>query len=162
MMKGRIAIPIHNERGEWVGYCGRWPGDDGWPEVEDKYKLPGGFLKSHLVFNLNRVGESVRERGLILVEGFFSCFWLHQCGFPNVVALMGSFLSEQQRELLVAAVGPQGRITVLLDNDEAGRNGEAQCLEELCQYIFVKVTRLPAGHNQPDNLTTTQAHQLLG
>ena len=87
-MKGRVAIPIHNERGELVAYCGRWPGDDGWPEEEEKYKLPGGFLKSHALFNLNRVGESRKDQALIVVEGFFSCFGLQQCGFPNVVALM--------------------------------------------------------------------------
>ncbi len=98
---------------------------------------------------------------LCKVEGFFDCLWLHQCGFPNVVALMGSYLSENQRDLLVASVGPQGKITVLMDNDEAGSIGEAQCMAELCQYVFVKVVRLPVGHNQPDNLTESQVHQLL-
>ena len=45
-MKGRVCIPIQNEKGgnELVAYAGRWPGDNGWPEGEDKYKLPSGFL----------------------------------------------------------------------------------------------------------------------
>ncbi len=159
-MKGRVAIPIHDERGELVAYSGRWPGDP--PEGEEKYKLPGGFKKSRVIFNLNRVGESAKERGLILVEGFFDCLWLHQCGFPNVVALMGSSLSERQRELLVATVGSQGKITLLMDNDEAGRGGEAQCLEELSQYLFIKVARLPVAYRQPDHLSEQELGQLLG
>ena len=75
---------------------------------------------------------------------------------------MGSYLSENQRDLLAAAVGPQGRITVLMDNDEAGRNGEAQCLAELCQHLFVKVARLPAAYEQPDHLCEQELEQLLG
>ena len=51
-MAGRIAIPIHNEHGDLVAYAGRWPGDDGWPEGEDKYKLPPGFQKHRVLFNL--------------------------------------------------------------------------------------------------------------
>ena len=124
--------------------------------------MPGGFLKSHIIFNLNRVGELAEAQGLILVEGFFSCAWLHQCGYPNAVALMGSAMSERQRELLVAAVGSQGRITLLLDADDAGRKCEAQCLEELSYRVFTKVVRLPAECQQPDNLTGTETRQLLG
>lgn len=159
LMKGRIAIPIHNERGELVAYAGRWPGEP--PADTEKYLLPPNFRKSQVVFNLYRVGESAKETGLILVEGFFSVFRVWQAGFPNAVALMGSYLSERQRELVVDALGPEGKVILLLDNDEAGREGEAQCLQELAQYLYVKVVRLPEGANQPDNLTNDQMRQLL-
>ena len=52
IMAGRIVIPIHNEHGELVAYAGRWPGDEGWPEGEGKYKLPAKFQKSLVVYNL--------------------------------------------------------------------------------------------------------------
>ncbi len=39
-MAGRICIPIHNEQGELVAYAGRWPGDEGIPEGQERYKLP--------------------------------------------------------------------------------------------------------------------------
>ena len=94
---------LPQQRGELVAYAGRWLGAD-LPEGEEKYKLLGGFLKSHAVFNLNRVGES----GLILVEGFFSVFRLWQAGLPNAVALMGSSLSGEQKKLLVGAWGALG------------------------------------------------------
>ena len=161
MMKDRIVIPIHDERGELVAYCGRWPGDDGWPDGEEKYKLPGGFLKSHVLFNMNRVGESAKENVLIVVEGFFSCFWLYQCGYPNVVALMGSSISEHQRDLLVAAVGSQGKITLLLDGDEAGQKCQEQCLGELSRQMFVKVIELGVLNQQPDHLSQGEISQLF-
>ena len=52
-----------------MAYAGRWPADQGWPESEDKYKLPPGFHKSLVVFNLHRVRETAHDQGLILVEG---------------------------------------------------------------------------------------------
>jgi len=159
LMKGRIAIPIHNEHGELVAYAGRWPGDP--PEDIEKYLLPPNFRKSLVVFNLHRIGESASDHELILVEGFFSVFQLWQAGFPNAVALMGSFQSEWQRELLVATLGSDGKVILLLDNDEAGKQCEVQCLQELSPHLFAKVVRLPEGTNQPDNLTNDQIRQLL-
>ena len=67
-MAGRIAIPIHDEAGDLVAYAGRWPGDDGWPEGEERYKLPQGFQKSHVLFNLHRVLDAEH---LVVVEGYF-------------------------------------------------------------------------------------------
>ena len=89
MMKGRICIPIHNEAGELVAYAGRWPENDGFPEGEGKYKLPPGFEKSRILFNLHRVPEGDH---VIVVEGFFSVIRLYKLGIENIVALMGTCL----------------------------------------------------------------------
>jgi len=75
--------PDHNEQGELVAYAGRWPGDP--PEGEGKYKLPTGFHKSSVVYNLHRAKDHAKDQGLIVVEGFFDCMRLHQAGIPNVV-----------------------------------------------------------------------------
>lgn len=159
LMKGRIAIPVYNEKGELVAYAGRWPGEP--PTGTEKYLLPSGFAKSHVVFNLRQAQGLAKDNGLILVEGFFDVFWLHQCGFPQAVALMGSSLSEWQRELLLASLGPRGRIMLMLDNDEAGRQCETQCLEQLSTGVFIKLVRLPVSRQQPDNLTEPEIRQLL-
>src|SRR5207245_2693197 len=55
IMANRIAIPIHNEQSELVGYVGRWPGVP--PEDHPRYRLPTGFHKSLVVFNLHRAGQ---------------------------------------------------------------------------------------------------------
>ena len=107
-MRGRVVIPIYNERGELVAYSGRHPGEP--PEGRPKYLLPSGFRKSHVVFNLNRAGIGAKENDLVVVEGFFDVFRVWQAGCHQVVAIMGSSLSERQRDLLAASVGPHGNL----------------------------------------------------
>ena len=159
LMRGRVVIPIHNEDGELVAYSGRYPGEP--PEVQPKYLLPSGFRKSHVVFNLNRAGENAKETGLVVVEGFFDAFRVWQAGYQQVVAIMGSALSERQRDLLAAAVGPRGKVALLLDQDNAGRIGLDQCLQELSPRVFVKGLRLPNEGDQPDQLSKEQIQQIL-
>lgn len=142
MMAGRVVIPIHNELGELVAYAGRWPGNQGWPDGEDKYKLPPGFHKSLVLFNLHRAREHATE-GLIVVEGFFDCFDLWQRGRKNVVALMGCAMSQQQERLIVQTAGPRGRVLLALDPDEAGRKGSADAVSRLVSQVFVREVVLP-------------------
>ena len=156
--KGRIVIPIHNEHGQLVAYAGRWPGEP--PEDESRYKLPVGFVKTAMVFNLHRATELAREKGLTIVEGFFGAMKVYQAGFPNVVALMGSYLSEQQKQLLVGALGEQGKVILMFDGDGDGRKCQEQCLTELSRHIFVKVVELDDGV-QPDHLVDDQLRLLL-
>lgn len=142
VMAGRVVIPIHNEHGELVAYAGRWPADEGWPEGDDKYKLPPGFHKSLVLFNLHRAREHASE-GLIVVEGFFDCMDLWQRGRKNVVALMGCVMSEAQERLIVETVGPRGKVLLALDPDEAGRKGSADAVARLVSQLFVREVVLP-------------------
>ena len=162
VMKGRIAIPIHDSQtGQLLAYCGRWAGNEV-PDEEVRYRMPEGFHKSQVVFNLHRAGELAREsKGLIVTEGFFDCFTLWQGGFPNTVSVMGSSLSQRQKELLIDCVGPQGKLTLLFDSDEAGKTCLAECLLQLTPHVFVKAVMLPEDVGQPDELSEQQIHQLL-
>jgi len=160
IMAGRIAIPIHNEQGELVAYAGRWPGDP--PEGEGKYKLPTGFHKSSVVYNLHRAKDHAKDQGLIVVEGFFDCMRLHQAGIPNVVALMGSSLSVEQEALLVAAVGPQGKVALMFDEDEAGWKGREDALSRLSSRVHVKVVGLGEEGTQPDGVSAETLARYLG
>lgn len=155
-MKGRVCAPIHNERGELVAYAGRWVGkDEDLPPGEGKWKLPAGFHKSLVVFNLHRVPAGAKR--VIVVEGFWSVFWLSQCGLPNVVALMGSTLSERQRELLIARF--KG-VELFLDGDDAGRTATAKIAGDLVRCMWVKVVACPDGL-QPDRLPAHDLKRLL-
>jgi DNA primase len=90
-MHNRIVFPVHNERGELVAYAGR-----AIDETEPKYKFPSGFHKIEL-WNLHRVlALDPKPKRAIVVEGFFDTIRIHQAGFPHVVALMGSSMSERQ------------------------------------------------------------------
>jgi DNA primase len=158
LMKGRIAIPIHNADGELVAYAGRWPGDP--PDGEGKYKLPAGFHKALVVFHLHRVRELAQTHGLILVEGFFDCIWLWQAGIHNAVALMGSSLSPEQEKLIVEAVGPRGTVTLMFDEDAAGWTCREDVLSRLVPQVYVKVVSLGEEGTQPDNLTEKDLQKL--
>jgi DNA primase len=142
IMHGRIVIPIHNASGELIAYAGRWPGNVGWPEGEDKYKLPPGFHKSLVLFNLHRAREYARD-GLIVTEGFFDTlleFW--QRGRRNVVALMGSSMSAEQERLIVQTVGGRGRVLFAFDPDEAGRKGMQEAALRLISQVFVRTVTI--------------------
>jgi DNA primase len=158
-MKGRLAIAIHNDKGELVAYAGRWAGpDDQILDGEGKYKLPPGFHKSLVVYNLHRVMNlKPAAKSVILVEGYFSVFWLHQNGFPHVVSLMGSSLSLEQRQLL----GERFKgIQVFFDGDEAGETAATKIAGELARTGWVKIIRCPSGA-QPDQLPAADLKQLL-
>ena len=73
-MTGRLVIPVHNERGELIGYAGRAV-DDKLAEEEGKYKTP--FSKSLVLFNLHRALE-YKSKVAVVVEGFFDCLKVFQ------------------------------------------------------------------------------------
>ena len=160
LFKGWIVIPVHNENGELVAYAGRWPGEDP-PKGEDRYKLPAGFLKSLVVFSLNRAKEMAKEKDLIVVEGFFALFAIWQAGFKNVAALMGSSMSPEQEELIVEAVGKNGQVILMFDGDKAGQECTDQAMARLGSRVFVKAIKLDTGL-QPDKLTKEEINNLLG
>jgi len=147
-MSGGAFIPIHNERGELVAYAGR--SIDG---SEPKYKLPAGFKKSAVLFNLHRL----QERGeVIVVEGFFDCMKVHDAGVQSVVALMGSSMSDDQEQFLQQF----DRVILFLDNDDAGREATSVIASRLMQHTFVKVVTPTVG-KQPDQLSAAEINLLF-
>lgn len=156
MMRGRIAIPIHDERGQLVAYAGRWSGAEEDPPAKDgKYKLPPKFHKSLVLFNLHRVPADART--VVLVEGFFSVFWIHQVGIPNVVAMMGTALSDQQLALLTNRF--KG-VRLFLDGDTAGREAAARIATQLATSLWIRIVTPPEG-KQPDELAPAVLTDLL-
>jgi DNA primase len=156
-MAERIAIPIHNPKGEVVGYAGRFPGEPG--KDVPKYKLPPGFRKSQELFNIDRAGK---ESGpLVIVEGFFGCMKLHQSGCRRVVALMGSTMSAAQEELIRQHTDRTSQVIVMLDEDEAGRAGREDIAVRLAKFAFVKIHVFDEAGQQPENLTQEEVQQLF-
>ena len=99
--------------------------------------------------------ERVEE--VIVVEGYFSVFALHQRGFPNVVSLMGSSLSAEQTKLLTERFD---RVRVFFDGDDAGRKAAEIAVLELSRRIHVRLVECPTGR-QPDELTSEELSALL-
>jgi DNA primase len=152
LMNGRIAIPIHDQHGRLVAYCGRAIDRAAAP----RYRFPSGFQKSHVLFNYHRALEASRNR-LIVVEGFFDCMRVYQAGFPCVVALMGARLSQAQRDLVTDRFSS---IVLLLDGDSSGQRATAQIASDLAPALAVTTLQLPAGM-QPDQMEANQIRQAL-
>ncbi len=157
MMAERIAIPIHNAKGEVVAYAGRFPGEPP-DENTPKYKLPPGFRKSQELFNLDRASK---EPGpLVIVEGFFDAMKLHQHGCRKVVALMGSSLSLAQEELIRRHTDSQSQVIVMLDENDAGRAGREDLACRLSKFCFVRVHEFTQPDMEPEDLTAEEVTQL--
>jgi DNA primase len=144
-MAGRIVIPVHDENGFLVAYAGRSV-----DQTEPKYRFPPRFRKSLVLFNLHRAaahGESV-----VVVEGFFDSFNVHQAVLPCVVALMGCSLSVRQEELLHKHFR---EVILLLDGDKAGRSAGAIIAERLVSKLSTRLVEVPHG-SQPDQMGADQ------
>jgi len=151
LLSRRLVIPIHDEAGQLVAYCGR--SLDG---AEPRYKFPAGFPKSQVLFNLHRAAAGGAET-VIVVEGFFDCLRVHQAGFSAVVALMGSALYERQRRLLSERFR---KIVLMLDGDQAGCRASATVAARLAGCCLLRVIEL-AGGLQPDQLSQRAIQQIL-
>lgn len=82
---------------------------------------------------------------------------VHQAGFPQVVALMGSSLSEEQHKLLLRFKA----FVLFLDGDEAGREATKTLAGRLVYSHFVKAVSL-AGGKQPDQFSSEEIKTILG
>ncbi|MCH7574818.1 MAG: toprim domain-containing protein [Candidatus Marinimicrobia bacterium] len=150
IMAGRIAIPIHDDRGKLVAYAGRAIDDE-----QPKYRFPRGFSKNKVVYNLNRVRAS-SAREIVVVEGFFDVMTLYRSGIESV-GLMGSSLSKDQRDQLLSL---EQRLTLCLDGDNAGRRGMAKALEMLRGGRPMKAVYLPEGL-QPEDFGSNYLREIL-
>jgi len=160
---GRIAIPLHNLKSELVGYAGRHIDD----AIEPKYLLPSSrvhkgvtheFRKSFLLYNAHRI--QLPATSLIVVEGFSSVWWLHQNGFPNSVALMGSSMSVEQKGIISSLVKPGGNVILLMDGDRAGQKAREIILKDFGDSINVVAPKL-TDDAQPTSFSQAELRSLL-
>jgi DNA primase len=167
LMQGRVAIPLHDEQGQLVGYAGRIVDDSLIDEDHPKYLFPSTreregkryeFRKSLLVYHDQGIPDNQPE--LIVVEGFASVWWLWQLGYRNVVALMGSDCSVEQAKLIIAKVPPQGRIYLLPDSDNAGHRCAQSMLYQLAAQRWVHWVKL-GKDGQPTDCSANQLQSLL-
>jgi len=168
MLKGRVAIPLHNPLGQLVGYAGRLTKDGEISEENPKYRVPGDrekdgvklvFRKSLLLYNTHRVKGPVDH--LFVVEGFPSTWWLWQAEYRNTVALMGSSCSEEQAKLIVGLTKPDGKVWVVPDGDDAGARCAKSMLEQVSPHRFCRWVCL--GKNlQPTDFPADELAAVLG
>lgn len=117
-LRNRLVFPIRNMRGRIVGFGGRIIQDD---EQSPKYiNSPQSIIfdKSSTLYGLDLAKDAIRQANrAVIVEGYIDVITAHQAGFNNVVASLGTALTEAQLRL-VARYSPN--VTLALDADKAG------------------------------------------
>ncbi|MBO7238353.1 MAG: DNA primase [Elusimicrobiaceae bacterium] len=140
--RNRLMFPIHNQRGEMVGFGGRILG-----EGEPKYlnsPETAVFTKSQVLYGLNFAGPAIRKAGrAVLLEGYMDVIACHQAGFEYTVAPLGTSLTSDHARLLKRYTD---NVIVLFDPDAAGIKAALRgALILIEQGLFVKVASLSDG-----------------
>lgn len=116
--RGRLMIPICDVQGEVVGFGARALSADAEPKYLNSPQTPI-FDKSRLLFGLSQARRAIREsETAVIVEGYMDVMQAHQAGFFNVIAQMGTALTEPQLRLLARYAR---RLILALDPDTAGQ-----------------------------------------
>ncbi|MFA4836435.1 MAG: DNA primase, partial [Dehalococcoidia bacterium] len=133
--RGRLMYPICNIKGQVVGFGARAL-DDSMPKYLNSAESPI-FKKSDLLYALDRAREAIRNQGkVVIVEGYMDALMAHQHGFHNVVASMGTALTESQ---IITLQKMTTNIYFSLDADAAGNaatlRGVEICRNALAQEV---------------------------
>ncbi len=124
--RNRLMIPIRDVRGRIVGFGARTLDPDGLPKYLNSPQT-AVFDKSRLLFGLDLARRHIRsERQVVIVEGYMDVMQAWQAGFLNVVAQMGTALTEAQLRLLKRFTK---RFILALDADAAGGQATLRSLE---------------------------------
>lgn len=139
--RNRAMFPIINLHGKVIGFGGRaMPGDD---KQGGKYVNTADtpvFKKSHNMYALN-FAKNVGSNQIILVEGNIDVIALHQAGFENTVAALGTSFTEEQARLLSRYTK---EVIILMDSDGAGEKATDRAMDILsAQGVSMKIVRLP-------------------
>jgi DNA primase len=143
-------VPTYSNTGEAIAFGGRTLGD-GEPKYLNTSTTPV-YTKGQHLFALNLARRAAQnDRTLIVVEGYFDCIALHQAGFENAVAALGtSFTAEQAVELRKYA----DYVYLCFDADAAGSAAATKAVDVASKEIehtgsSVRMVLLPSG-DDPD------------
>ena len=142
--RGRLMFPIWDIQGAVVGFGARTL-DDSPPKYLNSSQT-ALFDKSAILYALDRAREAIRQqKQAVIVEGYMDVLTSHQGGFKNVVASMGTSLTEKQVGLLSRYTSD---IVLALDADAAGQAATLRGLEVAPAAMGAETTVVPAweGH----------------
>ncbi len=151
--RGRLMFPICTDMGAVVAFGARTlePADQ--PKYLNSPETPL-YQKGHHVFALHLAKEAIRKVDRVLVaEGYMDVVALHEAGFKEAVAVLGTAMTPQQARNLLRYT-PSKRVIVAFDADAAGQNAANQgigTLEEVARTagLYLSVLAVPDGKD-PD------------
>ena len=142
----RVIFPIFDYRGSVIGFGGRVL-DDSLPKYLNSPDTPI-FNKRNNLYGLNFAKKNILNKTLILVEGYMDLISLAQYGVKNVVATLGTALTEDQGKLIKKYADT---VIISYDSDNAGINASLRAIDILIKLdINVKVLNL-GNSKDPDD-----------
>lgn len=147
---GRLIFPIINAFDEVIAFGGRRLEKTDFGKYKNT-KETTLFNKSKTLYNINLLKKLKREQPIkevIIVEGYMDTISLHQAGFKNVVASMGTSLTKEQAKLIKRYTDS---VLISYDGDFAGQKADLRGLEILdAEHLQVKVVPMPEGLDPDD------------
>ncbi len=141
--RSRLMLPVIDVRGDVVGFTSRLlPGLEGAKYLNSPDTV--AFKKSRLIYALN-FAKNTKRPNLVLVEGNIDVITLHQAGFDNVVATMGTALTEEHARILSRYTK---ELVLCYDNDAAGKKSTDRVLGILKNTkLAVRVLQFPNAYD---------------
>ncbi len=148
--RNRVIFPIRDITSDVIGFGGRIL-DKGEPKYLNTPESPV-FKKRMVLYNLCSVKGNIREKGVVIVEGYMDVVSLSNAGFKEAVATLGTALGEDHVRLLSRFTD---KINLVFDGDKAGRNAMVRSVDPfLACDVIPKVVLLPDGKD-PDDVART-------
>ncbi len=149
----RVMFPIIDLRGNVIAFGGRIMGD-GKPKYLNTSDTPV-FRKSNGLFAMNFAKNSGGEQ-LILAEGYMDVIALHQAGFTNAIATLGTALTSEQAKLISRYAK---EVVISYDSDGAGQKATARAIPILRDAgLLVRVLTISGGKD-PDEFIRSHGEQ---
>lgn len=151
--RNRIMFPIEDVTKNIIGFGGRAL-DESMPKYLNSPETPL-FSKGDNLYALSMIKKDP-ALDVIVVEGYMDCITLHQHGFKQTVASLGTALTKKQATLLKKYTDG---VILSYDADEAGQVATARGMDILAQEGFrVKILNLPGGKD-PDEVIKSQGSE---
>jgi DNA primase len=160
--RGRVMIPIHDERGRVVAFGGRTLDPEGQPKYLNSPETPL-FHKGTMLFNVHRAREAAHKSGTIIVtEGYLDAIAVFQAGIRNVVAALGTAFTEDHiAKLWRFAPEP----VICFDGDKAGVSAAHRAIDRILPALksgfSFNFCFLPDGQDPDDLVRAGGADALL-
>ncbi|MDR3347536.1 MAG: DNA primase [Helicobacteraceae bacterium] len=154
----RITFPIYSPQGKLVGFGGRTIAAH--PAKYINSPQSAFFDKSHLLFALHIARESIiKQRSAIVCEGYMDAIMLHQAGFANAIATLGTALTEGHLPLLKKLDDPA--VIVSYDSDSAGVEAALKAAKLLSAHGFTGGIGAIEGGKDPAEMIERGASETL-
>ena len=150
-LRGRLIFPIFDVQERPIAFGGRLIAEarPGQPKYWNSPETPV-FSKSKTLYGLSRARKAIAAREqAIVVEGYTDVIACHQAGFENVVATLGTSLTEEHVQMLARLASV---VLLAFDADSAGLKAAGRAAQIFeAQEVDVRVLDLPEG-DDPDSL----------